>query len=347
MKTIACLLLLGSPLLPARTWTDVKGRALEADLVRVEADAVIVNRNGTEISIKLGTLSQADQAHVEQWRKDHSTGEPAAAPAAPGTITLDGKPIETGGKMNLIEKPYSPETLKDLAKHYGESGGTGDSFPDSKKSADGLETGLKLAVAVPKDFDPTKPMNVFIVITAVNNEAERAAGNIPKFRMYGKSCVENGWICLAIDSNNGVPMSFAAYDEAFALIEKSWSGFSGSRFATGGFSGGSKGCWGSVAWLVKTKRNAVGVFMGGCNEDFSERFRQQLSAPSSGYRKIRAFMSTGKTDAIANIAQAESVKKSLKANDVKNVRFEIHDGGHSLFAEHFVEALKWWAEPEK
>jgi hypothetical protein len=346
MKIIASLFLLGSALLTARTWTDVKGRALEAELVRVEGDVVIVKRNGAENSIKLGTLSQADQDHVAQWRRDQAPGQPAAA-AAPGVITLDGKPIETGGKMNLIEKPYSAETLKILAKHKGESVGTGDSSRDSKKVADGLETGLKLAVAVPKDFNPLKPMNVFIVITAVNSEEERAGGNIPKFHMYGKSCVDNGWVCLAIDSNNGVPMNFATYDEAFALIEKSWSGFPGSRFAAGGFSGGSKGCWGPIAWLVKTKRNAAGVFMGGCNEDHSERFRKQLSAAASGYRKIRAFMSTGKADTIATTAHAESVKKSLKTNDVKNVRLEFFDGGHSLFAAHFEVALKWWAEPEK
>src|ERR1035437_2320382 len=259
MKTIVCLFILGSALLSARTWVDVKGRSLEGELVRVDGDAVIVNRDGTEIPIKLGTLSQADQDNVAQWRKDH----PAGQPAAPGVITLDGQPIETGGKTNVITKPYSPETLKIHAKSQHQSFGTGDSSPDSKKVADGLDAGLQLSVAVPKDFNPLKPMNVFIVVTAVNSEKERASGNCSKFRLYAKSCVESGWVCLSVDSTDGVPISYATYDETFALIETSWPGFSGSRFAAGGFSGGSKGCWGPIAWLLKSKRNAVGVFMGG------------------------------------------------------------------------------------
>lgn len=345
MKIIFCLFLLGSSFIHAHTWTDAKGRTLEAELVRVDRDIITVNRNGSEVPIKIESLSQVDQAYVTEWAKDHASGQTTPV-SAPGTITLDGKSIEPGGKMNLIEKPYSPDTLKILAQHKHESFSTGDTSPDSKKLYDGRDNALRMAVAVPENFNPLKPMNVFIVITAVNSEAERAAGNIPKFAMFAKSCVENGWVCLAIDSNDGVPMNFATYDEAFTLIEKSWPGFTGNRFATGGFSGGSKGCWGPMAWLEKTKRNAIGVFMGGCNEDYSERFRKQLSAPSTGYRKIRAFISTGKADNIATPAQADSVKNSLKKNDVKNIRLEFHDGGHSLFLPHFVEALKWWTEPE-
>jgi hypothetical protein len=99
--------------------------------------------------------------------------------------------------------------------------------------------------------------------------------------MSGASCVENGWVCIAADSDKGVPSSFA-------LLEKYWPGFHGSNFATGGFSGGSKGCWAPVAWLLKRKQNVVGVYMGGCNEDYSESCRKEFGAPSSGYRKICA-----------------------------------------------------------
>lgn len=340
MKIIASLLFLGSTLLSARTWTDTQGRALEAELIRVEGETLIIKRNNSEIPIQLGTLSQADQNYVAQWRKAH-TGDPSTAAA---DVVLNGKPIETGGKINLLEEPYSPETLSYLAKHKSESVGTGDWSPDSKKTADDRETSLKLAVAVPKDFNPRKPMNVFIVNTAVNSEKERAGGNIPKVSTYAPSCVQNGWVCLAIDSNDGVPMNFATYDQAFAMIEKSWPGFASSRFVSGGFSGGSKGCWGPLAWLVKTKRKAVGAFLGGCNEDMSLHFRKQLGTSVSGFRTIRVCLSVGRADKIATVAYAESVKNSLEANKVKTIREVFHDGGHAFYAAHFVEALKWWEE---
>lgn len=343
MKIPAVLILLLVTPLSGRTWTDVKGRTINAEIVRVDGDSVIVNRNGAELPIKLETLGAADQQYVAEWRKTSAPAESAPA----GAVAVDGTAIQPGGKMHLIEKPYSAELLKDLASGKGSKIGTGDSSPDMEKEVGATERNLHLAVAVPEDFDSAKPANVFIVITAVNSEAERAKGNIAKFPIYGASCVENGWVCIAVDSDKGVPSSFATYEEAFALLEKSWPGFHGSNFAAGGFSGGSKGCWAPVAWLLKRKQNVVGVYMGGCNEDYSESRRREFGASSSGYRKIRAYMSTGKEDKIATPSMAEGVMKSLKSNGVRNVRFELHDGGHSHNKEHFKEALNWFAEPQK
>lgn len=332
--------------LSARTWTDRKGRSIEADPVRMSGDSVIVSRGGKEMPIKRDSLSDEDIAYLKKWEMEQGAGG-AVKPttAGGGTVMLDGKPIETSGKANLIEKAYSAEALKEIGKQHGKKGGTGDLSPDSKKEVDGSEKGFKISVSLPKDFNPTKAMNVFLVITAVNSEAERKGGNIPKARIYEKSCVENGWVCLAIDSDNGVPISFVTYDEAFALLTREWPGFANSRFSAGGFSGGSKGCWSPVAWLLKSKRSAVGVYMGGCNEDYSERCRKEVGAPSSGYRKLRAFMSTGKTDAIAPPASSEGVMKSLKSNGVRDVKYELFDGGHAFYSPHFVDALKWFAEP--
>jgi predicted esterase len=58
-------------------------------------------------------------------------------------------------------------------------------------------------------------------------------------------------------------------------------------------------------------------------------------------------MSTGKNDTIATPDHAEGVMESLQSNGVRNIRFELHDGGHAHNQQHFVESLKWFAEPEK
>jgi hypothetical protein len=61
MKTAAFVFLLVVPSLSARTWTDVKGRTIEAENVRVSGDSVLVNRNGADLPIKLETLGALPQ----------------------------------------------------------------------------------------------------------------------------------------------------------------------------------------------------------------------------------------------------------------------------------------------
>ena len=97
--------------------------------------------------------------------------------------------------------------------------------------------------------------------------------------------------------------------------------------------------------MVKQKFNMVGVFMGGCNVDRSETYREMVKPPSSPYRKIRGYVSIGEKDTIATVAHGEAVLRSLKANRIRNLRSATHEGGHRMSNEHFVEALKWFAEP--
>lgn len=327
LQVILCLFCI--PHADARTWTDTKGRSIEADMLRVEDTAAIVNRGGKEMTLPLEMLSEADKQFVEQWRKEHAANpQQGGGSPSTGNLTLDGKPIEKGGKMNLIERPLSAEAVKALQK--------------DKENKDAT---LKLALAVPWDFNPAVPQKYFFVVTAVNSEAERASGNISKFGMYSKSCVDAGWVCLAVDSNAGKPKTGWAMWEALSLLEKEWSGFKSSTFATGGFSGGAKGCWWEAAYLAKNKFDVAGVFMGGCNEDRSESNRKELSAPSAAFRKIRGYVSMGKADTTATIAHSEAVLKSLKSNGIRDLKSGVHDGGHSFHKPHFEEALKWFAEP--
>lgn len=316
-----CFLAL-APGLGARTWTDNKGRTIEADLVRVENDTAIVSRAGKEVRLPLAMLVEADQEFAK------NAGETPAAPV--GQISLAGNPLETGGKMNLVEIPFSADSLKIYSREKATN-----------------EKVVKIAVALPDGFDPAKPQKYFIVYTAVNNDAEAAGGHIAKFGMYDKACMEQGWVCLAVDSNNGVPRGTLALRDALVQMEKDWPGLRSSMFATGGFSGGAKGCWSSAALLVKLKYHVSGVFLGGCNEDRSETNREREKAPSSDYHKIRCYVSMGKTDEIATIAQSEGVMKSLKSNRFREIRSGVHDGGHSFYQPHFSAALKWFGRGGK
>jgi predicted esterase len=311
----------------ARTWTDIQGRSIEAELVRVDGGDPVVNLRGKETKLPLAKLSAADQEFVAKWQADHpAVGTDAAKAQAPttGAITLAGVTIQPGPKQHLIEKPFPADVVKDL-KEKG-------------------ETMLKLAVAVPADFDPAKPMKVFVVSTAVNNDAERAAGNIAKFNMYAGACTEQGWVCMAADTDKGFPSTAHTIAAACELMAKEWPGFARGRFAVGGFSGGSKACFFNAAWLGKNKYTLAGAYLGGCNHDTSAENFEKMKTPSGAYRKLKVYVGSGKTDKIATPEQGEEVEKSLKENGIRNVRLELHDGGHAMSREQFIAALQWFGE---
>ena len=56
----------------SRTWTDVRGRTIDATLVSATDQAVIVKlaKNGKEFTIALSKLSAKDRTFVEEWRKE-------------------------------------------------------------------------------------------------------------------------------------------------------------------------------------------------------------------------------------------------------------------------------------
>ena len=342
VKALFCLFVLASGFAQARVWTDSQGRTLEAEIVRADDVAVVVSRGGKEVKLPLDKLSDEDRKFVDEWLKDRASGKtdksgddadkaPDEKPAAGGdgkTLEFDGKPLETGGKMNTYEYPYDAETQERVTKKLK-----------------GKDTGYKIAIAVPADFDPSKPQRVFIANTAVNNDDQARSGNFGVFGMYAPACVANGWICLAYDTSIGRANHNTDILCAFAKLKSVWPGITGWDFAVGGFSGGAKGCFYPCGYLVKNDYRVTGAFLGGCNADFSAKGKELYNAPSGGYRKIKVFMSTGKTDDLVSEGSVKGVLASLKANGMRITRSEFFDGGHSFHKPHFEDALKWFAEP--
>lgn len=98
MKKVIVLFFLLAISLQARTWTSVNGRKIEADMVRPDGEQVVVSMGGKEISIPRSKLSKEDLDFVDGWK--------------PPELTLGGVVIVKGGKVNVIERDYSPEALK-------------------------------------------------------------------------------------------------------------------------------------------------------------------------------------------------------------------------------------------
>jgi len=88
MKTIlATLLFIATPLLAKpsvtdmRKWTDKKGRAIEAKLLKVNKQEIFLKRkNGLKINFKLDLLSEKDVQLLRQWLSQNPTG---VAPPSP------------------------------------------------------------------------------------------------------------------------------------------------------------------------------------------------------------------------------------------------------------------------
>ncbi|MFC5050727.1 hypothetical protein ACFPK9_08880 [Rubritalea spongiae] len=71
--TVAALSLL-SDFLSARTWTDVKGRTLEAEMVSKSESSVTVLVRGQKTEIALEMLSESDQKFVKNWERGDVAG---------------------------------------------------------------------------------------------------------------------------------------------------------------------------------------------------------------------------------------------------------------------------------
>jgi hypothetical protein len=326
-----CILLQG--VVWSRTWTDASGKKMEAEIVRADTTNVTVNKAGKEFTIALEKLSEGDREFVSEWleeQEDEDSKPTAGDSGNGGTDQFDGKPLTKGGKVNLYEYEYDAETLERVQKKHK-----------------GTDTGYRLAIAVPADFDPSKPQNVFIANTAVNNDAEGKRGNTGAIGMYAKDCVDAGWVCLAYDSNIGRSNNNTDIYCAFSLLNKVWPKSKEWSFAVGGFSGGAKACFDPCGYLIKHEYNAVGALLMGCNEDRSGKGKDRYKASSSGYRKLKVFLSTGDKDNLVSEASVKAVISSLKSNGIKNIKSESYSGGHSFNKPHIAEALKWFTSTEK
>lgn len=68
---IACIALLGGVgLVEARTFTDDRGRQIEADLLGVNGANVVLEKNGQAAQWPIAKLSQPDQMYVKAWLTD-------------------------------------------------------------------------------------------------------------------------------------------------------------------------------------------------------------------------------------------------------------------------------------
>jgi hypothetical protein len=92
-------------LVDARTFTDEKGREIEAGIVRVQGDKVELelDKNGKTYKVPVGKLSEADREFIKEWQesKKSAEGDEAKARSQGGQTSRSGR---GGGAAALMEQ---------------------------------------------------------------------------------------------------------------------------------------------------------------------------------------------------------------------------------------------------
>ena len=326
------LLVISLPL-SARTWTDATGRTIEADFLRADNSHVVLMFKGRETKLPLTRLSETDQ----QWIKDRKESSTETIPdTQAGEFTLCGATLQSGGPVVTVETPLTDDALKAFRRRSAK--------PEK----------LKMAIKLPVGFDPSKPQQVLWVSAAINNDGERKAGNCGAIHAYANTAVSAGWLVIAADTDLGNPRGEdnikedgadqAVHQQAIDTLVATWPGFKSWNFACCGFSGGAKATFFRVGQLLATNLNVAGMYLGGCNQDMTEAAREEVRFSKSKLRKVRVFISNGKSDTISTVAHAEAIEKTIHSN-FGETQLHLYEGGHGIDQGEFKKALDWFATP--
>lgn len=141
-------------LVNARTFTDDKGRKIEAELLSVDGSEVTLNKGGRKFTLPVTRFSQADQKFIREWASSKATTtfnlgylSSNPKPVAPPAVTTPPKPGVSPPADLPKPKPGATLTLK---------------FPELEKDFNGKPAAV--SVRIPKSYDPSKPVPLFIFL---------------------------------------------------------------------------------------------------------------------------------------------------------------------------------------
>jgi hypothetical protein len=343
MKLTACsaLFCLFSALISkpasARTWKDVSGRSIEADLVKVEGNQVTLRLDGKDYTMPMTKLSAEDQA----WIKTQAALPAWTAPvAAPSKYQLGGVELKCGAKTEF-ELPLSQDLL---AKWNKRMGSNKEIYTDVDMSR------AAVGIYLPSNFDPARSWPIMIVsVTNSGRDNGKYPSSVKSMDAFTVAAQTHGWVVLAADCpknlSPGAPYSRAVLAEAgLDAMSALWPASKEWPIATGGFSGGAKYSGWLAGWFCEGGRKVLGMFEAGCNEDMATMALNALKPPQKEFKKVKVFLSTGTNDKIAGPTQTETVAKSLKRTGFDEVKTEVFEGAHEINREHISTAMKWFTE---
>lgn len=332
------LLFVAGPL-QARIWTDNLNRTWEGEFLRLETGNVIFQVAGKEYPFPLAKLSSADRAWViSTINRPPPTAQASAAPAqtAPaatptGDVTFGGTKLEAG-KTTVIVMTLPPASAKVFSEIYHKP-----------------STTIKVAVALPSGFDPTKPQRLLLTSASSSGDG-LSTKNMPT---YTAAALARGWVVMSADGEFGKPDEdgvlraklletvMSEVMERWPAAQKTWS------VATAGFSGGAGYASLQAVILAKDWRVIGMMLFNNAVTPVAWEKESYVKTSKPKMHKIPVFMSAGETD---NVAKPEVIKRAIEITKVggyRTMRTEWHPGGHSPNAAHITTALEWFESLEK
>jgi hypothetical protein len=104
----------------ARTWTNSDGRAIEADLVKLDGVEVVLQKDGKEYRVPLESLSEEDQRFAkEESGKTSADTETGTKPAEASPFPLKIDQWVSGEKIDPADAQGRPIVLHQWQAHCG------------------------------------------------------------------------------------------------------------------------------------------------------------------------------------------------------------------------------------
>lgn len=317
---------LGLSVTEAREWTSRDGKTIEAELVCLKGEAVVLKVKGREVVVPFDKLSEED---VEYAKAESAEGGTEEKPA-PGVIKIAGHELTPGVKSTFVVDFNEEE--KKMVKEPGE-------FP--------LQA--RLTFLLHPDFAPAKENKIFFARTT--HDGKNESGDMRAMGLFEEAARKNGWHLAVFDSPKGCIVGSALDTATFAaglrVMEETWPGCSQKwKFGAGGVSGGAKSSQNLIAVMARNKVKPYALFLSGCNHFMGENFRKYYKVGPNVFANVRVFISNGLKDDISTIEHAEKVYDRMKKEGrVKNLRFDKYEGGHAPSPEQVETAFKWFDDP--
>jgi hypothetical protein len=338
---ILSLSLLPYSLCPARPWTNHSGKTIEADLMKLDGESVVLLAKGKEYRIPVASLSAEDQAFAKEEAQRRTKEQADGARKFMGQELVPGQLHEFDFDISEENKKIASTTPKGWRKSFA-ARYPGDWIKDLAKTHS-LEK-IRVLLGVPENFDPSKGCPIFVQWTTGD-----AKSNVMGGKDYWETCREKGWMLVSVD---GAPDSTALWSntvflaeikEFFEQLHAKYPGSEQWKVATGGFSGGSKLCQWMGALMNDLKGVSVtGYWLGGCNEAFFDYAMEDLKVKKAAYSKAKIYISTGEKDELIKPESHKALKLACKETRFAEVRSESYDGGHSMSHQQLAEALDWF-----
>jgi hypothetical protein len=297
--------------------------------------------NGSEWAFDPKNPKRKTVDSIENSMIEIAGGSSTVLPASSPPVPLAIKPAITPAQTVTSNSPVSSSTSS-LAPTPGEVLKL--EVPLSVRRAAEADKGVhltkaRLAIAVPKGFDPQKSWPVLII----NNTLD--ASNIDSMNQFKQAALEAGWIIMAAD-----PMDTEKGDKggwrwptiaaAMDYLTAAWPAAKDWPIAVGGMSGGGKNSAFIAADFARERHRLIGILMMGCNQDMATVAFHKSAPPN--FLGVPVFLSSGKSDTIATPSQHEDVKSSLRATGFQKVRLESFAGAHDIYQPHITESLEWF-----